>query len=48
MTTSEREEKITGYQGVKNKKGEIKNPGSTTGPKGGPGLGDDGPEGDSH
>jgi hypothetical protein len=38
--TREREEKITGAVGVKNKKGELVDHGSTTGPKGGKGIGD--------
>lgn len=40
MGTQEREERITGSVGVKNRKGEVVNPGSTTSPKGGPGFGE--------
>jgi hypothetical protein len=38
--TREREEKITGAVGVKNKKGELVDQGSTTSPKGGKGEGE--------
>jgi hypothetical protein len=37
--TSEREQQITGSQGVLNRQGQNVNQGSTTGPKGGPGVG---------
>lgn len=37
--TQEREERITGSVGVKNRKGEVVHQGSTTSPKGGPGVG---------
>lgn len=40
MGTQEREERITGSVGVKNRKGEVVNPGSTTSPKGGRGIGE--------
>lgn len=40
MGTQEREERITGSVGVENRKGEVVNPGSTTSPKGGPGIGE--------
>ena len=38
--TREREERITGSVGVKNRKGETIHPGSTTSPKGGQGIGE--------
>lgn len=38
--TMEREERITGSVGVKNRKGEVIHPGSTTSPKGGRGIGE--------
>jgi hypothetical protein len=37
--TQEREERITGSVGVENRKGETIHQGSTTGAKGGPGIG---------
>lgn len=37
--TQEREERITGSSGVQNKQGQNINQGSTTGQKGGPGMG---------
>ena len=40
MGTMEREERITGSVGVKNRKGEVIHPGSTTSPKGGHGIGE--------